>query len=555
MGQNKVKVIIKKVSKDADKGYLRLSIRENNKTTLKNIKLPPIEIKFWNPLKQVVKSSFYQYKHYNEEINKAVEELKINNEIIVPKSKLLFIESCRVILENKYKKLSTKLRYNTILRSFENFIKFNYGVNDIPIYSLNPSFFDEYVNYITKQQMSGQNNIKLSISVIKSFLKKLEKSNDLSLPPNFYAKIVVLKSLPKKKKILPKDNFFNILNTLVEDKILEQTRQIFLFQTFASGLRFSDVSTLRFSDFLIDINKGIPEIRFIKYQRKTGKIINTLVSFRGVKLLANFLPLDGLTADEQNKLKYYVSTGNPLNDNSKGIIQDLNEVKYTLNVNLENDIIKRHFFNREITVSVKDLTPLAENHTKALIFKYKNKGLDDVTIDNLVLSDENLSYFKSLIEFVKKRVKEKIDDIKENELNLNLDFYKIIAKILRDCKENRPLDFVFPLLRSSDFIDIISGDGFSNVNLRQQLIMKKTLDNFNLNLSRLCDELKIPKISTHYARNAFGSLLVDLKGINIDMYSLREAMGHSSVTQTENYLHSLSNGGKDDLGKLLSDNT
>ncbi len=66
MGQNKVKVIIKKVSKDADKGYLRLSIRENNKTTIKNIKLPPIEIKFWNPLKQVVKSNFYQYKQYNE---------------------------------------------------------------------------------------------------------------------------------------------------------------------------------------------------------------------------------------------------------------------------------------------------------------------------------------------------------------------------------------------------------------------------------------------------------------------------------------------------------
>ena len=555
MGQKKVKVILKKVSKDDEKGYLRISIRENNKTTIKNIKLPPIEIKYWNPLKQVVKSTFSQYKLYNEEINKALLELNTNNEVIVTKSKLLFIESCRDILENKYKKLSTKLRYNTILRSFENFIKFNYSVDDIPIYILNPLFFDEYVNYITKQQISGQNNIKHSISVIKSFLKKLEKSNDLNLPPNFYDKIVVLKSLPKKKKILPKEDFFHILNTSVEDKILEQTRQIFLFQTFASGLRFSDVSTLRFSDFSIDSNKGTPEIRFVKYQRKTGKIINTLVSFRSVKLLANFLPLDGLTADEQNKLKYYVSTGNPLNDNSKGIIQDLNDIKYTLNVNLENDIIKRHFFTREINVSVEDLTPLAENHTKALIFKYKNQGLDDVTIDNLVSKDENLSYFKLLIEFVKKRVKEKIEDIKENELNLNLDFYKIIAKILRDCKENRPLDFVFPLLRSSDFKDIISGDGFSNVNLRQQLIMKKTLDNFNLNLSRLCDELKIPKISTHYARNAFGSLLVDLKGINIDMYSLKEAMGHSSVAQTENYLHSLSNDGKDDLGKILSDNT
>jgi integrase len=554
MGQKKVKVILKKVSKDDEKGYLRISIRENKKTTIKNIKLPPIEIKYWNPLKQVVKSTFSEYRVYNEEINNALEELKTNNEVSVTKSKLLFIESCRDILENKYKKLSTKLRYNTILRSFENFIKFNYSVDDIPIYNLNPLFFDEYVTYIINQKISGQNNIRLSISVIKSFLKKLEKSNDLNLPPNFYDKIVVLKSLPKKKKILPKDDFFKILNTSVEDKILEQTRQIFLFQTFASGLRHSDVSTLRFSDFLIDNNKGIPEIRFVKVQKKTSKIISTMVSYRAVKLLANFLPVDGLTSDEQNKLKYYVSTGNPLNDN-KGIIQDLNDIKYTVNVNLENDIIKRHFFNREITASVNDLTPLAENHTKALIFKYKNQGLDDVTIDLLISRDENLSYFKLLIEFVKKRVKEKIEDIKENELNLNLDFYKIIAKILRDCKENRPLDFVFPLLRSIDFKDIISGDGFSNVNLRQQLIMKKTLDNFNLNLSRLCDELKIPKISTHYARNAFGSLLVDLKGINIDMYSLREAMGHTSVTQTENYLHSLSNGGKDDLGKLLSDNT
>ena len=86
-----------------------------------------------------------------------------------------------------------------------------------------------------------------------------------------------------------------------------------------------------------------------------------------------------------------------LNDN-KGIIQDINDIKYTLNVNLENDIIKRHFFTREINVSVEDLTPLAENHTKALIFKYKNQGLDDVTIDNLVSTDENLSYFKLLIE-------------------------------------------------------------------------------------------------------------------------------------------------------------
>jgi integrase len=81
------------------------------------------------------------------------------------------------------------------------------------------------------------------------------------------------------------------------------------------------------------------------------------------------------------------------------------------------------------------------------------------------------------------------------------------------------------------------------------------LENFNFNLSKLCDELGITRISSHYARNSFGTLLLALRGENnIDIHSLREAMGHSSVVQTENYIHSLSNEGKDNLGKFLSDN-
>jgi predicted O-methyltransferase YrrM len=46
-------------------------------------------------------------------------------------------------------------------------------------------FFDDYVNYVTRTQKSGQNKIKLSISVVKTFLKKIEISCDLNLPPNF----------------------------------------------------------------------------------------------------------------------------------------------------------------------------------------------------------------------------------------------------------------------------------------------------------------------------------------------------------------------------------
>ena len=87
------------------------------------------------------------------------------------------------------------------------------------------------------------------------------------------------------------------------------------------------------------------------------------------------------------------------------------------------------------------------------------------------------------------------------------------------------------------------------------MILKRTLDYFNLNLGKLCDALEISKISSHHARNSFGTLILELRGlVNVDMNALKEAMGHSSITQTETYIHSLSNEGKDTLGKLLSDN-
>jgi len=552
--RQKVKVVLKKVNKEDLKGYLRISIRENNKTIIKSIPLPPIEFKYWNEIKQVVKSTFPKYNYYNEEISKALKELNSDNLGLANTSKLYFISSCKKLIDDHYEKHSTKKRYKHIINSFEFFIKSIYKKDDIQISNINTSFFEEYVKYITAQKTNGQNNIKLSISLIKTFLRKLEKSYELNLPPNFYEKIITLKTLPQKKKILSKDDFFKILNTTMKNKKLEETRQIFLYQVFCSGLRFSDVCTLRFKDFTIDYNNGLPEIRFVKFQRKTRKLINTLVSFKGVKLLAYFLPVDSLNDEDKKKMQSYINSGMLLNQ-VKGNTLDLDNIKITLTVDLENDIIKRHFFNNEITVSVNELIPLLENHSNSLIIRYKNQGLDDVKIDKLLSNDEHIDYFNDLIDVIKKRVQKKLVETSLNEKKLNMEFYNIIAKILKDCKNNKPLHFVFPLLDSNKFIDITADDGFSSVNLKQQYSLSYVLENFNFNLSKLCDELGIARITSHYARNSFGTFLLALRGENnIDIHSLREAMGHSSVVQTENYIHSLSNEGKDNLGKFLSDN-
>jgi integrase len=555
MGQKKVKIILKKVSKEDDKGYLRVSVRENNKTSLISIPLPPIELKYWNGDKQVVKSTFPKYKMYNEKIEETLEEIRLkkNEEDGVAPSKIMFLESCKNLIENNYQKHSTKIRYHFYIISFENFILNRFKTKDIPISFLTTKFFEDYIKHESSKKTFSQNNINLSISAIKSFLRKIEKTKDIQLPNNFYEKISSLKSVARKKKILPLDNFKKILQTKMDDPKLENVRQIFLFQVFSNGLRFSDVSTLRYKDFNVDSIKEMPEIRFLKYQRKTRKPINTLVNFRSIKILANFVPKDTLSMEDLQKLEYFIQSDTVQNKTSNNS-QSLDDLKETLKVKLDNDIISRYFFTPEISVCASELIPMKENYVKALTEKYRNEGLDDVTIDVLITNNEHLKYFDDLIGLVRKKAKQQFENKIHNEERLNLEFYKIIAKILLECKEKRPLDFVFPLLKNEDFMDIITDDGFSLVDFEQQNILQRTTVFFNINLSKICNILKISKITSHYARNSFGSLLLAIKGDkSVDLYSLMNALGHANIKQTVDYIQSLSNEGKDDLTKSLSD--
>jgi len=555
MGQKKVKIIFKKVNKEDDKGYLRVSVRENHKTSLISIPLPPIELKYWHGDKQVVKSTFPKYKMYNEKIEETLEEIRLkkNEEDGVAPSKIMFLQSCKNLIENNYQKHSTKIRYHFYIISFENFILNTFKTKDIPISFLTTKFFEDYIRHESLKKTFSQNNINLSISAIKSFLRRIEKTKDIQLPNNFYEKISSLKSVARKKKILPLDNFKKILQTKMDDPKLENIRQIFLFQVFSNGLRFSDVSTLRYKDFIVDSIKEMPEIRFLKYQRKTRKPINTLVNFRSIKILANFVTKESLSKEDMQKLEYFIHSDTVQNKTSTNS-QTADDLIETVKVKLDNDIISRYFFTPEISVCASELIPMKENYVKALTDKYRNEGLDDVTIDGFITNNEHLKYFDDLIGLIRKKAKHQLENKINNEERLNLEFYKIIAKILLECKEKRPLDFVFPLLKNEDFIDIIADDGFSIVDIKQQNILRRTTVFFNNNLSKICNILKISKITSHYARNSFGSLLLAIKGDkSVDLYSLMNAMGHANIKQTVDYIQNLSNEGKDNLTKSLSD--
>ena len=552
----RLKVILKKVKSSDDKGYLRISLRENNKTSLKSIPLLPIEPKYWNPTKQVVKSTFGEYRNYNKIIEETIENLKANKNLKEDgiKTNLLFLETCGKIIDSDYTKYSTKKRYINSIKSFSQFILYKFNKDDIQISSLTPELFEHFASFRKNQDNGGDNDIKYTISVIKTFIRKMDKRYEINLPNNFYNKIISIKSVEKKKKILSIDNFQKILNSSeLENNKYENARQIFLFSVFSNGLRFSDTATLRFCDFDVSNFNGKMEIRFLKTMRKTRKQINTLVNFKSILILAKFLPKEILDSADILKLNHFIGAKQMVKGGTDNP-DDFDNIKESLTINLENSILSRHFSSNEISVSVAELIPIRENYVKSSKLQFKREGKDDVSIDILLSGNEELKYFDALIDLVRKNVKMKIENRFKDEMNLNLEFYKIISKIIKHFKLNKPLDFIFPILENEDFKDIPADGDFSFINENQHTKIHNATMNFNFHLSEMCKILNIPKISSHYARHSFGTILIATKkDKEIDLYSLQQALGHSTIQQTMDYIQDLSNEGKDELTKRISD--
>ena len=94
-------------------------------------------------------------------------------------------------------------------------------------------------------------------------------------------------------------------------------------------------------------------------------------------------------------------------------------------------------------------------------------------------------------------------------------------------EDQKPDDYIFPFLNSK--LD------YSNPTvLARQLSSKTTI--INTNLKTLAKKVKINKtISSHIARHSFADVA---RKKRIDLYDISEAVGHSSLRVTEQYIAS-----------------
>ena len=101
-------------------------------------------------------------------------------------------------------------------------------------------------------------------------------------------------------------------------------------------------------------------------------------------------------------------------------------------------------------------------------------------------------------------------------------------------------DFIFPFLKNEvDYTD--------NKFLMKQLSAKTTI--VNINLKKLAERTNLnKKLSSHIARHSFADI-ARKKGMNL--YDISKALGHSSLSITEQYLSNFDDNSVDDAMENL----
>lgn len=262
----------------------------------KRIKVPTqysIAPKYWDFAKQRIKPTYSSSTEKNINLNswaeKAIKlfDLKLNDDKMLSRADLVNmlvpvaeVMESRVGLVSGYKqyieinkhqrKLGSIKNYNT---TFGHLSKFTKG-NDLGLADVNTQFYEEFLEYLMTQKKLENNTVGANIKNLKAFM---QWAFDRGYHENLtYKKFKVLKE--KKPVIfLTKDEFEKIDQLDLSEKTrLEKVRDLFILQC-ATGLRFSDLSSLREenlkSDHFLVTTIKVTKTIMIPYNSYSKKII------------------------------------------------------------------------------------------------------------------------------------------------------------------------------------------------------------------------------------------------------------------------------------------
>lgn len=544
-----LKIIFRKINKDGPLGYVFLQRIEYRKSTIRSLKLPPFDIKYWNKNSQrVKKTKKIDYLGYNDTIEKALSDVLAEGKSFRSydgvNSRLSYLhfyenELNRSALKDKH---GTRLKYTTVYKKLTGFLLSN-GKSDLLFSELSQDFLDDFRIYMKKSGLETNTTIHY-LKILKVIFGKAEKDRSLIIGNNPFYRYQFERKKPKTKETLYPDDITKLLDAQIASEGLAKDRDLFLFQFFSGGMRVSDLVTLRYSN----LKNGRIAYNMFKTDTKVDIAITDIILDLLKRLLAlhvdvndtieNLMDIDGLQL-KRSQLLQKTHLGD-LTSSPYGLPSEvLNSIPLSICIDKSYWVPSTQFV---FSMNMEQLRVEHETLTKFIeskgIIKFSGYAFNFST-----LYEGSDFFFQELVGRITSRIKQLRKAHLENTVGV-LNEWAIDKDISKK--------FVFGMLKDADFDNIGKKNDFSIASEEQYKKINVAGIVYNRSLKQLPKLIGIDKtFSTHLPRTSFANIMMNSDATSMD---ISKALGHSSLSVTDEYLKTGFNDGRtDDVLRGLGD--
>lgn len=439
-----------------------------------------IPIKLWDEKRQEVRrSSDVEYEKFNYIINQHKSNFLSANKQAVKTNRACFIEFALDYLEKNYSNEGTKIKYTTVIKSLQKYVRDVLGMDELPFEELRKlDFIVGYKKWAFKRQYQNRDEshnkrtktVFNYVIVIQTFVKRYNELNPEKeeIKTIHYALGVENFETVEPRMLYPEEIDRLINYTYVSHRKRDKTMDAkyhFLFQFFAVGLRVSDLLLLNYKHFQMG------RIKFVI--KKSGKLIDIPFIYKACKMLGYFYPHEFQMAVEQNPLG------------------DLELMSYELEQLIEVNSLK--------------------------------KALVDLTIEDLFQFEQFL---------IKDRNNDNTSRIKVLK-NVMTRMEQQVASSMCSIMGAKPSGLVFDYLSDDDFKNLRVMDK-KDLTKQQTYKLHRGRTMYNGRLSRIAKRIGVDRITSHVSRHSFVYYMLS-SGASVEEISF--ALGHATTEITQAYIN------------------
>jgi integrase len=476
--------VLKKKNKNDKFGIINIRIIEDRKSKYFSLKIK-IDEKDWNKKYRQIKPNNPNHKELNTLIQTEIKKLeKTENiqEVVldIPVNESSFLKFFKKEKDTLFKRnqIGTYKTYNTAYKHLEKYLQ-SIGEKDIDVNSFDGLFVRDFESYLLS--IVSLNSCNKYLSILKKVYHDGLKYDVIPYTKKDPFILFENRRDEVKKPYLQKKEIEKIIQTKIDNKDINDVKNLFLFQVFGQGLRISDLLTLRWENYDFDTES------FIFIQQKTGKSHQLFLNNMNMRFLISFYP---------NLKELYEKT--------------------IVKIKLKGKVEKQ--------MSIQEL----RDKYKELNEKYLSKTIQYLFNKSNGIEVDEKDDYSSLLDSWKKVLNEREEYV-----------LTIIFNEIKKYKFSKIKGFVFPLLKDVDFSDV---DFSKPVNLTKyqfnQLGSKTAVYNKRLKtLQKLCEVETI--ITSHIARHTYTNLLLEYT--SWDVLSVSQSLGHQRLSTTQQYINQVGN--------------